>query len=238
VPVPTAGVMQGVTARTVLLIDSDTPAEEWRKRLNTECKILTLPAPKSEDRAELVYVGTDCAAAAARLTGVISKDTLADAVADELSPFQQSIIDENLERAGAAFDEMAHNAGVVSEGSAVSAATYAPPEWVDIPVDDASLSGPAIHAGATSVEVRTGLWRTMRPVIDYDRCNKCAWVCGSFCPDGAISVGDDGFPVIDLDHCKGCLICVAQCPPHAIRAVPEHQAAAEAQQDKRTGDAA
>jgi Pyruvate/2-oxoacid:ferredoxin oxidoreductase delta subunit len=27
-------------------------------------------------------------------------------------------------------------------------------------------------------------------------------------------------PRIDLDHCKGCLVCVAVCPPHAIRAVP------------------
>jgi pyruvate ferredoxin oxidoreductase gamma subunit len=23
------------------------------------------------------------------------------------------------------------------------------------------------------------------------------------------------------DHCKGCLVCVAQCPPHAIDTVPE-----------------
>ena len=46
-------------------------------------------------------------------------------------------------------------------------------------------------------------------------------------PDGAIEVGGDGTPEIDYGHCKGCMICVAQCPPHAIEAVPEHQAQAE-----------
>jgi pyruvate ferredoxin oxidoreductase gamma subunit len=60
----------------------------------------------------------------------------------------------------------------------------------------------------------------MRPVIDYDRCRHCWWVCSTFCPDNAIAVSD-GKPVIDYDHCKGCMICVAQCPPHAIAAIPE-----------------
>jgi pyruvate ferredoxin oxidoreductase gamma subunit len=57
-------------------------------------------------------------------------------------------------------------------------------------------------------------------VIDYDRCNRCWWVCSTFCPDGAIRV-EAGTPRIDYEHCKGCLVCVAQCPPHAIEAVPE-----------------
>jgi pyruvate ferredoxin oxidoreductase gamma subunit len=75
----------------------------------------------------------------------------------------------------------------------------------------------------TSVEVRTGLWRTLRPVIDYDLCKRCWWVCSSFCPDGAINV-IDGTPQIDYDHCKGCMVCLAQCPPHAIGAIAESQA--------------
>ena len=104
---------------------------------------------------------------------------------------------------------------------------YAPPAWVDLPVDSARRAVPAIHAAANSVEVRTGLWRTMRPVVDYARCNRCWWVCSTFCPDAAISVESDGTPVIDYDHCKGCLVCVAQCPTHAIAAVAEHVAKLE-----------
>jgi len=48
-------------------------------------------------------------------------------------------------------------------------------------------------------------------------------VCSEFCPDSAIKVGADGRPEIDYDHCKGCMVCVAQCPPHAIAAVPERE---------------
>jgi pyruvate ferredoxin oxidoreductase gamma subunit len=92
---------------------------------------------------------------------------------------------------------------------------------VELPLDEADAAAAAIHAGATSVEVRTGLWRTLRPVIDYQRCNRCWWVCSEFCPDSAIRVNAEHFPEIDYDHCKGCLICVAQCPAHAISPVPE-----------------
>ena len=69
--------------------------------------------------------------------------------------------------------------------------------------------------------MQTGLWRTQRPVIDDALCHRCAWICSTFCPDGAISIAADGRPAIDYDHCKGCLVCAAVCPPHAIRAVPE-----------------
>jgi pyruvate ferredoxin oxidoreductase gamma subunit len=102
------------------------------------------------------------------------------------------------------------------------------PDWVELPFEDARIAAPAIHAAATSIEVKTGLWRTMRPIIDYDRCNRCWWVCSTFCPDGAISVTAEGVPQIDYDHCKGCMVCVAKCPPHAIGAIPEHEAQAEA----------
>jgi pyruvate ferredoxin oxidoreductase gamma subunit len=71
--------------------------------------------------------------------------------------------------------------------------------------------------------MRTGLWRTLRPVVDYDRCRHCWWVCSEFCPESAIRVRADQSPEIDYDHCKGCLICVAQCPSHAIRAETERE---------------
>ena len=74
--------------------------------------------------------------------------------------------------------------------------------------------------------VKTGAWRTMRPVVEEARCNRCWWICSTFCPDGAITVNEKNLPEIDYDHCKGCLICVAQCPPHAIEAVSERIAQA------------
>ena len=106
-----------------------------------------------------------------------------------------------------------------------SAASYEDPGWIDLPLDEAGISAPHIHGAATSVQVRTGLWRTMRPVIDYQRCKRCSWICTTFCPDSAMSVDTDRTPRIDYDNCKGCLVCVAVCPPHAIGAVPEREAA-------------
>jgi pyruvate ferredoxin oxidoreductase gamma subunit len=46
-------------------------------------------------------------------------------------------------------------------------------------------------------------------------------VCSEFCPDSAIKVNAENYPEIDYEHCKGCLICVAQCPSHAITPIPE-----------------
>ena len=51
--------------------------------------------------------------------------------------------------------------------------------------------------------------------------HRCSWGCSTFCPDGALLVGDEGAPYIDYDHCKGCLVCVAVCPHHALVVVPE-----------------
>ncbi|MDP1644056.1 MAG: 2-oxoacid:acceptor oxidoreductase family protein [Thiobacillus sp.] len=222
VPVPAAGVLQGATARSVMLISSSESAATWRDRLNFPGTVLTLPAEASE-QAELCFVGAACTGAAARLLGVIPRAILEAAVREELSALGEDIIRRNLEQALAAFDCMEPHAGSVNEGVAFSVADAKAPDWIDLPVDESDAAAAAIHASATSVEVRTGLWRVLRPVIDYDRCNRCWWVCSEFCPDSAIKVDADGRPEIDYDHCKGCMICVAQCPPHAIAAVPEQE---------------
>ncbi|MHA1571898.1 MAG: 4Fe-4S binding protein [Alphaproteobacteria bacterium] len=171
-------------------------------------------------------MGTECASAAACLTGVISLSSVQQAVRKELAEMKASVVDRNVELAASAFNAMAAKAGIVVEGGTTSYGNRVGPNWVDMPADDIGTAMPAIFGGATSVAVRTGLWRSMRPVIDTSRCNRCTWICGSFCPDSAIVVGQDGYPQIDLDHCKGCMICVAQCPPHAIAAVPEVEATA------------
>jgi pyruvate ferredoxin oxidoreductase gamma subunit len=223
VPIPAAGVLQGLDAHTLTLINSHTSAADWQQRLNLAGTVLILPAmEEAEDRAELPFVGTTCAGAAARLVGVISRDALAGAIQAELGALGAQLVEKNTESALHAYDLMEPHAGTVTEGKADNASNYARPDWVGMTVEDVDRAAPSIHAAATSVEVKTGLWRTLRPVIDYDRCSRCWWVCSTFCPDSAIAVDADGRPDIDYDHCKGCLICVAKCPPHAIEAIPEH----------------
>lgn len=223
IPVPAAGVLTGINRRCVFLINTREPADVWQHRLHLDSMIITLPAADIEDLAEQRFIGATCAGAAARLIGVIRRETFAEAIRQELGHLPAADIETDTGKALAAYDQMAAHAGVVSEGRVTAADRYTAPDWIDLPFEAADQSAPVIFSGATSVEVRTGLWRTLRPVIDYDHCNRCWWVCSTFCPDSAINV-KDGRPEIDYDHCKGCMICVAVCPPHAISAVPEQAA--------------
>jgi len=228
VPIPAAAVLQGIDEHTLLLLYSSTDAETWRQRLNLKGKIIVLPATEGgSDRCAQPYLGTTCAAAAARLIGVVSKEGLTAAIEHELAGMKPETIRANIDNAVAAYETVAADEGTVREGASITLADFQRPGWVDMPFEAARISSPAIHTGATSVQVRTGLWRTMRPVIDPELCKQCWWVCSSFCPDGAISVDSDGMPQIDYEHCKGCLICLAQCPSHAIASIPEAKAAAE-----------
>ncbi len=221
IPIPAANVLLGVDARTVLLVNSATALKEWRRRLNLAGPLVTLPVTAEvTERSELPFIGAMCAGAAARLVGCIREEALAAALRDELHALGDATVAANLEHAQAAFRAMTAHAGIVREGAAIAARDYARPDWVDVPFEQARLSAPDIHGAATSVATKTGVWRTMRPVIDDARCTRCTWVCSTLCPDSAIRV-EDGRPVIDYDHCKGCLVCVAVCPPHAIAAVPE-----------------
>ena len=69
-------------------------------------------------------------------------------------------------------------------------------------------------------EYQTGDWKSQSPVLDKDKCNKCA-LCYIFCPEGCINETEDGFFEADLFYCKGCGICDTECPKKAITMVEE-----------------
>ncbi len=231
VAVPAAGVSQGLGPGAVLLVHSAEPATVWVDRLKTAATVLTLaPAAGDADPLARRTVGACCAGAAARLLGAVSGADLEGALREELGALGPDLVARNVAQAREAYEAMAAHQGLVREGPPVAADGYRTPAWVDLPAEGAERAAPAIHRPLTSVLVRTGLWRTLRPVLDPARCNRCWWVCGSLCPDGAIGLDAAGYPLIDYDHCKGCLICVAQCPAHAIGAVPEHEAAGAARE--------
>ncbi len=222
IPIPAAGVLTGVAERTVLLINSDEEPGLWRERLALAGPILTLPAAAHAPHINTQLTSVLSTGAAANLIGVISRRTLEEAIRKELAPLGAGAVEVNLENGLKAFDLTVVLKGSVREGGKTQAASYDPPDWIDLPFEEAAISAPAIHATATSERVKTGVWRTMRPVIDYSLCNRCWWICSTFCADGVIRVDEEGYPRIDYEHCKGCMICVAQCPRHAISAIPEH----------------
>lgn len=220
-----AGVLSGITPETVLVIYSSTDEKTWRERLNIKSPVLIVPVElEIDDPLERRYAGTSCAGAAAQLTGAVSRENLRLAVEKELAEHGPEVVEKNMAHALEAFDLMHGSKGLVKESGAISAQGYESPDWIVLPFEPAAISAPAIHAPLTSEQSPTGLWRTMRPVIDYVHCNRCWWVCSTFCPDGAIQVTEGRYPQIDYAHCKGCMVCVSQCPTHAIAVIPEAEA--------------
>jgi pyruvate ferredoxin oxidoreductase gamma subunit len=218
-----AGALSGVSERTVLLLHSAVDADTWRQRLQLAGPVVTLPL-RTEEAGGLHFVGAICAGAAARLVGAISREALGGAIARELAGMPPEVLAANLAQSGEGYDAMEKHAGCVREAPEAPAPGASDAGWIDLPFEPAALSAPDIHGTLTSVQVRTGLWRTLRPVIDLDRCSRCHWLCGSLCPDAAISPDARGAPVIDYEHCKGCLVCVAVCPRDAIGSIPEAEA--------------
>lgn len=88
------------------------------------------------------------------------------------------------------------------------------PVWTQIPE-----GGLEILPGSTE-RIRTGAWRTERPVVDFAACTHCM-ICWIDCPDGCFEVGEEELTGVDLDHCKGCGICASVCPVKCIEMVPE-----------------
>jgi pyruvate ferredoxin oxidoreductase gamma subunit len=218
-----AGALAGVAAHTVLLVCGATSADVWKERLSFAGPVLAL-AVQTSAPAETRFLGTICAGAAARVVGVISRSSLESALGQELAGLEQGDRQASVERALDAWDRMSSNAGLVREQEETPGAELPRPGWIELAVEPAPSSEAAILVPATSVQVHTGLWRTMRPVIDEDLCHRCSWICSTFCPDGAVLVDAEHRPSIDYDHCKGCLVCVAVCPHHAIRVLPERDA--------------
>ena len=82
--------------------------------------------------------------------------------------------------------------------------------------------GCVIDEPGNAAVYRTGDWRSQRPIYNKDRCIRCG-TCYVFCPDMAIKILADGYVEHDLYYCKGCGICVEECPTDAITLVDEEE---------------
>jgi 2-oxoacid:acceptor oxidoreductase delta subunit (pyruvate/2-ketoisovalerate family) len=88
--------------------------------------------------------------------------------------------------------------------------------WQDLPI------GGLILDDGNAVEYDTGNWRAFRPVIAMEQCTHCL-MCWLYCPDSSMVVEDGKLMGVDLEHCKGCGVCVEVCPPKCIALHPESE---------------
>ena len=67
---------------------------------------------------------------------------------------------------------------------------------------------------------RTGTWSSKKPIIDTEKCipaksgKPSCFNCWLYCPEAVIERTIP--PKIDFEYCKGCGICMEECPVHAI----------------------
>ena len=67
----------------------------------------------------------------------------------------------------------------------------------------------------------TSSWRIVRPVIDDEKCTRC-FSCYISCPDSCWSFNEKEERMEwNWKFCKGCQICINECPADALKAVPE-----------------
>lgn len=221
---PVAGVMQGVTERTIMLVCTDRAAKQLAQEYRMPGPVISLSRKETEISAGTQLLSAVCAGAAARLLGLVSLQQLRLALQEELAELEPEALEENLFRATKSYERMAEHEGKVAAKNTISPESLAAPQWIDLEWHAAVLSAPSIHGARTSLAMQTGAWRTLRPFIDQEKCTRCG-LCRVYCPEGVIDTDTEGFPAIDLSHCKGCLICMVQCPVHAISALPKSETA-------------
>lgn len=68
--------------------------------------------------------------------------------------------------------------------------------------------------------IDTGKWRTSRPVMNEQKCEKCG-LCFLHCPVFSVKRDWENNYSISYAYCKGCGICAHECKSGAIVMVPE-----------------
>ena len=84
------------------------------------------------------------------------------------------------------------------------------------PWEELTIGG-NIYESGNAKEVKTGSWRSIKPVFIKENCKQCG-LCFPVCPEDAIPVNkDQKREDFNYDYCKGCGVCAKVCPFAAIK---------------------
>ncbi len=209
-----ANVLQGTWDGTITLVNTHYTASHVKETYQVNGEIaavdMTDIALKIINKPVLSGVA---AASACKLSGVISKDSLKEAVIKELTDInlKEEVINKNVKAALACFD----NTPTISLHNTTPSDNKNKNKIVRLEYAGPGVGSPSVYDNGNTVLKNTGNWRLFKPVIDHDRCSKCR-ACYIHCPHSCISIDKSGYPRIDYDNCKGCLTCMDECPKKVI----------------------
>jgi len=110
-------------------------------------------------------------------------------------------------------------AGPTKKGSTAASDIFG---TINVPKDRAVPFGAITPAPVKQQELfMTSNWRIVRPVIDHEKCTRC-FTCYIVCPDSCWSFNEKEEKMEwNWKFCKGCQICINECPADALSAAPE-----------------
>ncbi len=209
-----ASVLQGTGSGTVTVVNTHYTPSHVKETYSVNGEVATVDITeivlKVIDKAALSSVA---AASACKLTGMISKDTLKEAVIKELEyiNLKKIVIDKNVEAASVCFD----NTPDISRFKFEYLEEYIESKVVRLEYAGPCVGSPSVYAMGNTITKKTGSWRLFKPVIDYEECSKCR-ACFVHCPHSCITIDESGYPQIDYANCKGCFTCMDECPKDVI----------------------
>ena len=209
---PMANPLGGIGPSTLIVINTNKPGIQERFAITARIHSIDATGLSLGIIGKAGAVSAALGGAACRILGFIPRDAMERAVIKELQSIgiPAQLIDKNVEVAVRCFESLpAYEITNRETAPSISAKTFT------IPYQEPTISSPSVYASGNITGRQTGRWRIFKPVIHYDKCNKC-WLCFVWCPEGAISLDDSEYPHIDYDHCKGCLICYEECPTKVI----------------------
>lgn len=216
---PDANVLANQKSASAIFINTASAAPLVdRYDISPRVEALDLTTLTLETLGSASALSAGLAAAAARMTGIVTLDQLVEAMREELKyrRLDKAVIARNVQVAEKVFT-------AIEPIDVRPRAERLKIDMADVLYSAPLFSSPSVLNTGNAVARKTGSWRVERPVIDTDSCTRCG-LCLAQCPEGAIELDGEGFPVIDYDHCKGCMICHQICPLQAIESEMETRA--------------
>jgi pyruvate ferredoxin oxidoreductase gamma subunit len=209
-----ANVLHGTWNGTITLVNTHYPASHVKETYSLNGEVVAI------DITDIVLkiigksvLSSVAAASACKLTGLISRNSLKEAVIKELTciNLKKEVINKNVQAALACFE----NTPKTSLPDFKPSKGDNKNKVVRLEYADPRVGSPSIYARGNTITKKTGNWRLFKPIIDYDECSRCR-ACFVHCPHSCIYIDESGYPQIDYENCKGCFTCLDECPKKVI----------------------